>query len=800
MIRMNPCRCRMIALAALVAIGGAPGAAQVVSPPPGEPDVEWIVPQRRVIVPPDHRRAPRVEMKSVDVSASLGAGVATTTMRITLTNTSHRPQEAKLLVPVPDGSVVRSFVLEGLGDEGLATMLPREEAVRIYTDIVRRMKDPGLLEFAGTGLVQSSVFPVPAGGEQSLNLTWERELDRDGSRVDYFLPRTAALEETGVAWTIALEIAAARPISTVYSPSHELAVERKAPDRVKVTVTPASIKNDTGTVRISYLLEAAEGVAASLMAYPDPEVASGPDGMGGYFMLLAGLPAEAQKDRQVKREVILVIDRSGSMRGEKMEQAVEAARQVIEGLADGEAFNIVDYSDTIEVFAEKPVMKSDKTMAEAREYLETLRPHGGTNIHDALLTALRQEPTAGALPMVLFLTDGLPTVGKRSEVDIREGAKGANVHGRRVFTFGVGVDVNAPLLTAVAKASRATSTFVLPEEDVEVKVGSVFKRLSGPILSAPRLVAIGADGEPDPKLIREMMPADLPDLFEGDQLTALGQYMREDPLQLRLEGEYLGEPKAFEFTFDVKKLATTDSAFVGRLWAARKIGSLLEQIRLAGAEAPQYGRPAPESPGMKELVEEIVHLSMKWGILTEYTAFLAVEPGMVDEGEMARLDAFVGEEYADYTRGFSNAPGRAAAPAGESAGMILRERALGERAGAGAVQQQMNLGRLATADKLETRNTLYSIGVAGRDVQRVEFDTIRQLNDKTMFKRSDRWVDSALLEQAEAEPQRIVEFGTPEFDTLLLELVKKNQQAALALGGEIYLLVDGERVLVVWGE
>src|SRR5690606_20439610 len=256
---------------------------------------------------------------------------------------------------------------------------------------------------------------------------------------------------------------------------------------------------------------------ATLMAYPDPEVAAGDHGMGGYFMLLAGLPADAAKHRQVKREVILDIDRSASIRGERIDQPREAARQVIEGLDDGEAFNIVDYSDTIEVFAERPVIKSDETMKQVREYLDALRPHGGTNIHDALLTALRQDPTEGALPMVLFLTDGLPTVGKRSEVDIREGARGANIHSRRVFTFGVGVDVNAPLLTALARGSRATSAFVLPDEDVEVTVGSVFRRLSGPVLAAPKLVALGADGEPDPKRTREVLPAELPDLFQGDQ-------------------------------------------------------------------------------------------------------------------------------------------------------------------------------------------------------------------------------------------------------------------------------------------
>jgi Ca-activated chloride channel family protein len=774
-------------------------------------DVELIVPQRRVLVAPHHGRvAPRVQMKSVDVSATLGKGVATTTMRITVTNTGPGQQEAKLLVPVPDGSVVRSFVLEGLGDEGHATMLPRDEAVRIYTDIVRRMKDPGLLEFAGGGLVQSSVFPVAPGGEQGLTLTYERELEVDGQRIDYTLPRTASLEASGVAWNIALDIRAPRPISTVYSPSHELAVVREAPDHVKVTVTPESIKADTGAVRISALLEGAEGVSASLMAYPDPEVATGDRGMGGYFMLLAGLPADAQKARQVKREVILVIDRSGSMRGEKIEQAREAARQVIEGLDDGEAFNIVDYSDTIEVFATNPVIKSDETMKQAREYLAALRPHGGTNIHDALLTALRQDPTEGALPMVLFLTDGLPTVGKRGEVDIREGAKGANLHKRRVFTFGVGVDVNAPLLTALARGSRATSAFVLPDEDVEVKVGSVFRRLSGPVLAAPKLVALGDDGEPDPKRTREVLPAELPDLFQDDQLTVLGKYTSERPLKLRLEGEYLGEPKTFEFKFEPKTLASADSAFVPRLWAARRIGSLLEEIRLAGADRTPYGQPDPESPG-KELVEEIVRLSMKWGILTEYTAFLAIEPGAMPADAYARMESFGGADFTHGLRQRQRAPaggevGRAQlrvdfSEAAQDAEMILEQRAQRERAGASAVQQEVNMGRMTMSSKMERRNALYSIGAEGRSSQRVEFDTIQQISDKTLFRRGDRWVDAALMETADTEPDRTVRFGADEFDELLGALIAKNQQAALALAGdgrEVYLLVDGERILVQW--
>ena len=178
----------------------------------------------------------------------------------------------------------------------------------------------------------------------------------------------------------------------------------------------------------------------------------------------------------MQREVTLVIDRSGSMAGPKMDQVRAAALQVIEGLADGESFNIIDYATTVERFATKPVVKNRETVLKARRYLANLRPTGGTNIHDALVEALGQPATKGALPIVLFLTDGLPTIGNTSEVAIRTVVQKGNPHKRRLFTFGVGADVNVPLLDRVAETTRATATYVLPKEDVEVKVGRVFQK------------------------------------------------------------------------------------------------------------------------------------------------------------------------------------------------------------------------------------------------------------------------------------------------------------------------------------
>ena len=463
-----------------------------------------------VVVPQSRSFAIRgghvVSVTKVDARISILEQTAKTTLDIHLKNPSGRVLEAELIVPVPQGSAVREFAFEGKASEPTAEILPKDEAKRIYSTIVAKMKDPALLEFIGYNLVRSSVFPVPARGTQKVRLTYEHILAADGDRIDYELPRTESLAYV-VPWDVTVHIRSHRPISTLYSPSHKIETARFGNGAVRATVAKDA-RLEPGPFRLSYLVER-NGVTASLLAYPDMRV------KGGYFLLLAGLPAKLPKGKDgpvIKREVTLVLDRSGSMNGEKIEQVREAALQVIAALEEGEAFNIIVYNESVESFSPKPVRKTDETVQAARLYLKSIRAGGGTNIHDALLEALRQKPVNAHLPMVLFLTDGLPTIGQTSEVAIRNVAMKANPFKRRIFTFGVGVDVNTPLLDKIALETRATATYVLPKEDVEVKVASVFKRLAGPVLAGASLEVRGADGKRF-AVVSDVMPAKIPDLF-----------------------------------------------------------------------------------------------------------------------------------------------------------------------------------------------------------------------------------------------------------------------------------------------
>ena len=713
-----------------------------------------------IIVPQAMRssmpQSARLQITQVTVGVVIVEQVATTTMDIELRNDSGWRTEAELVVPVPDGAVVRSFAFQGPAAEPTARILPADEARRTYDAIVAKLRDPALLEFLGYNLIRSSVFPVEANGTQKARLTYEHVLPAEGDRIDYLLPRSEALDYD-VPWKVTVRIESKRPITTLYSPTHALETVQRNENCVSARLA-GDAHMDPGAFRLSYLLEH-EGVTASLMAYPDPGEG------GGYFLLLGGLPAsltEKPGEAGIKREVTLVLDRSGSMGGEKIEQVRKAALQIIAGLGEGEAFRIIAYNDAVEAFHAEPVLKDAARAQSAREYLGRITAQGGTNIHDALAAALRPAPLAGMLPIVLFLTDGLPTVGQTSEVAIRDVALKANPHNRRIFTFGVGVDVNAPLLDKIAQETRATSTYVLPAEDVEVKVGQVFRRLTGPVLADARLEL---DSEGSAPRVCDMVPAVIPDLFDGSQLIVLGKYVGSEPLHFRLSGNYRGQRRTFQYTFSLDH-ATRKNAFVPRLWASRKIAVLVDAIRQLGANGgpTAHHDAAVADPRLKELVDEVVRLSSRFGILTEYTAFLAREGT-----DLSKRDEVLAEANRNFVA-----------------------RAMNTRSGMGAVNQSANGGYMMGQSQLNLSNLAWD-----QNMNRVSIANVQQINDLAFYQRNGRWVDSRLVhEENTAQPRRVIQFGSDEFLELARRLAREDRQGSIAFRGDVLMTVDGEPVLI----
>ncbi len=697
----------------------------------------------------------RVLVERVEARVEIVGRSARTTLEIAVSNPSSTAAEAVLLLPVPHGAAVDGFDFEGAGASSSARLLPADEARRTYDGIVAQLRDPALLEFAGHGLVRSSVFPVPAGGVQRVRIAYHSLLGGGAERIDYLLPRSESLAGR-VPWSISVDVRGEGPIATVYSPSHALDVERLAPDHLRVAAAKGHALQP-GPFRLALIPERGP-VSASLYAYPD--AAAG----GGYLLLVAGLPAHLASARpEVRREVTLVLDRSGSMNGGKIEQARAAALGVIEALEPDERFQIVDFAAEVGAFAPTSVPRSPENARAARAYLDDLRPLGGTNIAAALERALHPEPAAGYLPIVLFLTDGLPTVGLRGESEIARAVEAANVHARRVFSFGVGADVNVPLLDRLSDTTRAVSTFVAPGEDVEEAVASVFQRLYGPLLTRVELLQGRAADGVGSRRVLDLVPRSLPDLYQGDSLVVLARYTGEGPLHLDLGGELLGTELRIPLRFELDAESTAN-AFVPRLWATRQIAYLVDEVRQAGADPALAGADPFSDPRLAELREEILRLSTAFGVLTEHTAFLALEG--------SRLDDWGGLVA--------------------SCGVSLDQRAIGQRWGVEALGQ----GRNFNAQKLQAQVN-YDNRMWGQDLEQVAFGGVQQIADRTFYARGGRWIDARLVAGGEGlEPDQVVTLGDAAHRALVESLLGEGREACLSLPGEILLRHGGRKVLV----
>ena len=750
----------LMGLALAATQGAGPQGSRAPGSGPGDPaPTHWVVPQIRAFA--RSGSMDQVGIQGVEARVEILEQVATTTLVVTLHNPGPSRAEAVLLLPVPHGATVSRFDFEGASGESTAQVLPADEAREVYEGIVARVMDPALLEFAGYRSVRSSVFPVPAGGKQKVMLAYEHVLERDGLRVDYVLPRSESLG-VHVPWKIDVDVRVEGKLSTTYSPSHPLHIVRHGKGHLKAVLAGPSSgalrKQEPGAFRMSYLMDEG-GMSTSLMSYPDP------DGSGGYFLLLAGLPREEAEGDPIPRELTLVIDRSGSMSGPKINQAKAAALQVLEGLRMGEWFQVLVYSDAVECFSPVAVKKTEESMALVRRYVGAIQSNGGTNIHAALEAAVTPALQAeGALPLVLFLTDGLATVGETGEHAIASMVETQNRHGRRIFTFGVGHDVNAPLLDRLADDTRATSTYVMPEEHVEVAVGKVFRRLKGPILADLELETLDGSGDVITTAVSDMLPGKLPDLFDGDQLILLGRYTAPGPLAFRLQGKSPAGPRTYAFEFDTSK-ATTKNAFVSRLWASRKIAYLVDQIRRAGADAVlgMAERTVFDDPRFRELADEVLRLSTRFGILSEFTSFLATEGT-----DLAKLDDLQAATC-----------------------LNLDQNAVQNRWGQQAVNQSRNYVERLNQCQLNVSNEMWSA-----DGTRVETTNVQQVADQTFFQRGRRWIDGRAVGE-ELEPHRTVEFGTEAYRELMGRFIEEGRQGILSLEGEILIQLDGERILIV---
>ncbi len=352
-------------------------------------------------------------------------------------------------------------------------------------------------------------------------------------------------------------------------------------------------------------------VAASVLSYrPD-------ENDEGYFLLLVSPDIKRSGDKPLPKTVLFVVDRSGSMSGKKIEQAKGALNFVLDNLNEGDLFNIIAYDSRVESFQPELQRYDDRTRGEAKGYVEGIYAGGSTNIDGALQVAMAQLQDDRRPAYIVFLTDGLPTAGERREAQIVDNTREANKVRARVFTFGVGYDVNSLLLDKLTRACFGQSQYVRPNEDIEAHVAQLYQRIGAPAMVN---VAIEFDLENFPadrgSPISRIYPAGAFDLFAGDQLVVVGRYKQPGEAKVTVRGKVDQTEQSFDFPARLVEHSSDDSqAFVEKLWALRRVGEIIDEIDLHGKN--------------QELVNELVALATRHGILTPYTSFLADETANV---------------------------------------------------------------------------------------------------------------------------------------------------------------------------
>ena len=705
-----------------------------------------------VIVPGPCGRCPRpprpvppvalprtLPIKSIKIDTKILSQVATTHLEQVFRNDTDATLEGTYLFPIPESASIVEFAIWD-GDRRLVgEVRSREEARRIYDEIVRRQRDPGLLEYAGKDLFQASIFPILPHSDKKLELTYTQVLKAESGTVAYRYPLGSGRQTTQIGSVSGrVELESKEPLRNIYSPTHAVEVKHNG-ERRSVVSFESQAGKEPQDFQLFYT-RSDEDFGVTLLTHRDA-------GKDGYFLLMISPKDDWSEQEYTAKDIVFVLDTSGSMaEAGKMEKARAALLYGIRILRPQDRFNVVSFAGEERLMETRMIQADDQGRKRGETFVQSLRPVGGTNINQSLLVGMRQFEASNRPRTLIFMTDGLPTVGETNPTRIVENARTARIPGVRLFTFGVGYDVNTALLDKLAAENGGVADYVEPQEDLEVKVSNFFAKVNYPVLTDLQLDMSGVQTD-------LVYPRELPDLFRGSQITLIGRYSNAidmDFVRLQLSGKAGGANKNYLYNnlrFPLRASESND--FLPRLWATRRVGWLMEQVRANGEQ--------------KELRDEIVDLGTRYGIVTPYTSYLALEPNARPE-EVTRISGAGNVVGGTRRPSPSNAPPPSAMKAADAQAMT----------GLAGVQQSKRAREQKEAERFD-RDSLSS--------------AVRTVGGKTFYLREGVWTDAEFKAEARL-PETTIKFGSEDYFALLKQ--KPRLGDYFALGERLVVVFEGK--------
>jgi Ca-activated chloride channel family protein len=700
-----------------------------------------------IIIPrPEPLQSPYpLEVLYHHVSVKINGNVAETFIDQEFHNPSDVLLEGYYIFPIPKNAIIKDFSMEINGKMVSAELLDANKARQIYEDIVRQIKDPALLEYSGQGIFKVRIFPIEPRSNKKVSISYREVLSSDNGIYEYVYPlNTEKFSAKPVkSVSIKVDLKTNNKIKTIYSPTHSVDVIHKDNKNSVVSFEEENTKPDIN-FKLYYSTNN-DDIGLSLLTYKTSN-------SDGYFFLTAS-PSFIINNNQIDaKDITFVLDVSGSMVGDKMKQAKQALLYCVNNLNKSDGFDIIRFSTEAYSLFGKMETASESNIKRAEKFIKDLNAVGGTNIDEALNLALKSKGKENRPHLIVFMTDGKPTIGETNDDMLIKKLADSNTKDVRIFTFGIGNDLNTHLLDKITEQTKAYRTYISENEDIEIKVSSFYDKVQSPVLTNLSL-SFGGNVK-----TFQTYPKDLPDLFKGSSITIFGRYSGDGSSKITLNGSLKGERKSFIIDAD---FAEDDEQydFIPPLWASRRIGYLLDQIRLNGEN--------------KELVDEITQLAREHGIVTPYTSYLIME----DEEIRIRRN-----ELVDH---FQTLP-----PAPE-----LRREVEGDF---DAMKQKSGDRSITASEEVQGLNTAGNVAETKQGYSRMNYmdskgneinltQQVRNIQGRAVYQSGKFWVDSELQNQ-KVKNQKRIQFNSDAYFKLLKDKPETSQ--FLALGQNVRFYYD----------
>ena len=731
--------------------------------PPHPPFPPHPIPPR-----PIHRFLP-LELKEVKIAAKIRDQVAQTTLEQTFYNPSNRRVEGTYIFPIPENAEIESFQMEINGKMTKGEILNAKKAKEIYEKIVRESKDPALMEYSDKAIFKIRIFPIEPKKEKKIKIKYKELLKKDGRMNAYKFPLRAEKFLTNPVNQISLKISidSENELKSIYSPSHKIDIEREGKKSALLSYKEKDILPENNfEILFSTHQDDESSIGFDFITYKEKG-----NETGYYAMLIS--PGNWRPDSLIPKDVIFVLDSSGSMRVKKLDQAKAAINFCLKSLNKTDQFEIIRYSTETESLFGNLKSANKKNLNLAKDFIQKIEAGGGTAIDEALLEAIKTSTSKNVKDskkprQIIFITDGRPTIGEtRTDKIIDRIIKTHHPikKNTRIFSFGIGTDINTKLLDLISQKTKASTEYVLPEESIELKISRFYSKVAQPVMTN-----ISIKNESSVRLSEEY-PKDLPDLFKGDQLVTLGRYKinqkNEENFRAFIQGSIAG--KKVKFNLNEKINPNRDNAFIARLWATRKVGYLLEEIRLHGES--------------EELKDTVVKLARKWGIVTPYTSYLILED------EESR-----GVPIARQSIGNRKVTPKSNNITIQEARLIRRkieaESFLGfskNETGDSAVAASRASNELKSANQSGAFRDAYKESQYGNTNHNFKQQATRRIAGKTFFQNASGWIDSLASDESYKEEIKI-KFGSDSYFKLLYQ--RPENAKWLSVGTNLQIVID----------